>query len=58
MKMYCLSFTDKGEQLAGRLAEEFGAHSDRCNRPLSHMKWTEKAMNSACPVADMPALQT
>ena len=47
MKMYCLSFTDKGEQLAGRLAEEFGAHSDRCNRPLSHMKWTEKAFKEA-----------
>ncbi len=47
MKMYCLSFTDRGEELAGRLADEFGAHSDRCNRPLGHMEWTEKAFGEA-----------
>lgn len=47
MKMYCLSFTDRGEKLAERLSEEFGAYSDRCNRPLSHMEWTEKAFKEA-----------
>ncbi|MBQ3281254.1 MAG: cobalamin biosynthesis protein [Eubacterium sp.] len=47
MKMYCISFTDRGEELAERLSEEFGAHSDRCNRPLGHMEWTEKAFKEA-----------
>ena len=47
MKMYFISFTDRGEQLAEKLADEFGAHSDRCNRPLGHMEWTEKAFKEA-----------
>ena len=47
MKTYCLSFTDKGEQLAERLSEEFGAYADRCNKPLNLQKWTEKAFAEA-----------
>lgn len=47
MKMYCLSFTDRGEELAERFAEEFGAYSDRCNRPMGHKEWTEKAFKEA-----------
>ena len=47
MKMYCLSFTDRGEQLGEKLADEFGAYSDRCNRPMGHKEWTEKAFKEA-----------
>ena len=47
MKMYCISFTDRGEQLAERLSEEFGAHSDRCNRPVGYKEWTKKAFEEA-----------
>ena len=47
MKMYCLSFTDRGEKLAEKLTDDFGAYSDRCNRPLSLKAWTEKAFAEA-----------
>ncbi len=47
MKMYCLSFTDRGEQLAEKLSDEFGAYSDRCNKPLGYKEWTEKAFAEA-----------
>lgn len=47
MKTYCLSFTDRGEQLAERLEDEFGAYSFRCNRPMKLSEWTEKAFAEA-----------
>lgn len=47
MKTYCLSFTDKGRELAGRLEDEFGAYADRCNEPLGLREWTEKAFREA-----------
>ncbi len=47
MKMYCLSFTDRGEKLAEKLSEEFGAYSDRCNKPLNLKDWTKKAFAEA-----------
>lgn len=47
MKMYCLSFTDRGEKLAEKLTDDFGAYADRCNRGISLKKWTEKAFKEA-----------
>lgn len=47
MKTYCLSFTDRGEQLAQRLEDEFGAYPFRCNRPMKLKDWTEKAFKEA-----------
>lgn len=47
MKMYCLSFTDRGEKLAEKLTDDFGAYADRCNRPISLRDWTKKAFDEA-----------
>ena len=47
MKTYCLAFTDKGMELGEKLSEEFGAHADRCNQPVSLKDWTKKAFEEA-----------
>ena len=47
MKTYCLAFTDKGMELGEKLSEEFGAHADRCNQPVSLKDWTKKAFGEA-----------
>ena len=47
MKTYCLAFTDKGMELGEKLSEEFGAHADRCNQPVSLKDWTKKAFKEA-----------
>ena len=47
MKTYCLSFTDRGQKLAERLEDEFGAYPDRCSQPLSLRDWTKKAFAEA-----------
>ena len=47
MKMYCLSFSDRGEKLAEKLTDDFGAYADRCNRGISLKDWTKKAFDEA-----------
>lgn len=47
MKMYCLSFTDRGEKIAEKLTDDFGAYADRCNRGISLRDWTKKAFAEA-----------
>lgn len=45
--MYCLSFSDRGEKLAEKLTDDFGAYADRCNRGISLKDWTKKAFDEA-----------
>lgn len=47
MKMYCLSFTDRGEKIAEKLTDDFGAYADRCNKGISLRDWTRKAFAEA-----------
>lgn len=47
MKTYCLSFTDRGEELAKKLDDEIGSYSERCNENLGLSEWTEKAFKEA-----------
>ena len=47
MKMYCLSFTDRGEKIAEKLTDDFGAYADRCNKGISLRDWTKKAFAEA-----------
>lgn len=40
MKLYYISFTDKGEALAHRLSDALGGEVSRCRKPLTADKWT------------------
>lgn len=45
-RMY-ISFSDKGEALAHRLADALGGKACRCSRPLSLEQWTQRAFAEA-----------
>ena len=47
MKLRYLAFSDRGEALAGRLAEALGGEAFRCNRPFSLAEWTGEAFAQA-----------
>ena len=47
MKMYCLSFTDRGDNIAEKLTDDFGAYASRCNQGISLRDWTKKAFEEA-----------
>ena len=47
MRLMYLSFSDKGEALASRLAETLGGEASRCNRPRALAQWTRTAFAQA-----------
>lgn len=47
MKLRYLAFTNTGEALANRLAEELGGEVSRCRRPLSLDAWTQRSVAQA-----------
>lgn len=47
MKLMYLSFSDKGEALAARLAETLGGEPSRCGQPLTLGQWTQEAFSGA-----------
>lgn len=47
MKLAYLSFTEKGTQLANKIAESFGGTVERCNVNYSLSGWTEKYFHEA-----------
>lgn len=47
MTVRLISFTDRGEALANRLAEGLGGEAMRCGRPLSLDAWTAQSFETA-----------
>ena len=47
MNVQLIAFTERGEALANRLAEDLGGKAMRCGRPLSLAEWTKRAFESA-----------
>lgn len=47
MTVRLISFTDRGEALANRLAEGLGGDAMRCGRPLTLDAWTEQSFRTA-----------
>ena len=47
MKIRLISFTDRGQILAERLAAELSGDAIRCGQPLSLQAWTEEAFEEA-----------
>ena len=47
MKIRIISFTDRGERLAGQLAKKLPGDAMRCARPLSLDEWTRQGFSEA-----------
>lgn len=47
MNVQLIAFTERGEALAKRLAEDLGGETMRCGQPLSLQIWTRRAFESA-----------
>ena len=47
MKLRLISFTDRGQTLAERLAAALSGESQRCNHPLGLSEWTRQSFSEA-----------
>ncbi len=56
MEPVFLSFSEKGQQLAQKLAQAAGGRADRCRQPLSLKEWTKEQFQKADAIVYVGAL--